>query len=305
MQRRNVMLKTARPRRSLLYMPGANTRALEKGRSLAADGLILDLEDAVAPDAKAEGRRIMADALGAGGYRAELVVRVNGLDTEWASEDLVAAVEAGAEAALVPKISSAADVRAAARLLREAGAPGSVRLWAMIETPTALLNLREIAACGAEPALRLDCLVVGTNDLAVATRARLTPDRAAFLPWLAQIVAAAHAYGLDVIDGVLNDYSDSARLEAECRQSRDLGMDGKSLIHPSQIEPANRIFSPSAEELAAARAIVEAFARPENRGKGVVGVEGRMAEIMHLREAERILALAGADIGAPEVKGQR
>ena len=183
-------------------------------------------------------------------------------------------------------------MRAAARLLHDAGAPVGVALWAMIETPLALLNLAEIAACAARPGHRLACFVIGTNDLAVATRARLTPSREAFLPWFAQIVAAAHAHGIDVIDGVLNDYSDAARLEAECRQARDLGMDGKSLIHPSQIEPANRIFSPSQAELDEARAIVAAFARPENEGRGVVGVNGRMAEIMHLREAERLLALA-------------
>ncbi|HEX2256765.1 MAG TPA: CoA ester lyase, partial [Afifellaceae bacterium] len=274
------------------YVPGDRPRPLAKAREIAADAVIIDLEDAVAPDAKEEGRRTMQTALAEGGYACELVARVNGIDTEWASEDIVAAVEAGADAVLVPKISSAADVRTAARLMHDAGAPERMRLWAMIETPLALLNLAEIAACAAGRTPRLGCFVIGTNDLAVATRARLTPGREAFVPWFAQIVAAAHAYGIDVIDGVLNDYSDTARLEAECRQARDLGMDGKSLIHPSQIEAANRLFSPSAEELEEARAIVEAFARPENAGKGVVGVSGKMAEIMHLRQAERILKLA-------------
>jgi citrate lyase subunit beta / citryl-CoA lyase len=284
-------------RRSVLYVPGDRPRPLAKARELAADAVIIDLEDAVAPDAKAAGRQIMQAALAEGGYRCELVVRSNGINTEWAADDIVAAVEAGADAVLVPKISSAADVRAAARQLHDAGAPERMRLWAMIETPKALLNMAEIAACASGRAPLLACFVIGTNDLAVATRARLTPGREAFVPWFAQIVAAAHAYGIDVIDGVLNDFSDAARLEAECRQARHLGMDGKSLIHPSQIEPANRLFSPSAEELDEARAIVEAFARPENAGKGVVGVGGRMAEIMHLREAERLLALAE---GAPQ-----
>ena len=284
-------------RRSVLYVPGDRQRPLTKARELAADAIIIDLEDAVAPDAKAEGRRTMQAVLAEGGYAAELVVRVNGLDTEWAPADMVAAVEAGAAAVLVPKVSGPQDVEEAARGLAQAGAPEAMRLWAMIETPLVLLNLAEIAACAASREIRLDAFVIGTNDLAVATRARLTLGREAFVPWFAQIVAAAHAYGIDVIDGVLNDFSDAARLEAECRQARDLGMDGKSLIHPSQIEAANRIFSPSADELAEARAIVEAFARPENAGKGVVGVNGRMAEIMHLRQAERVLALAEAGPG--------
>jgi citrate lyase subunit beta / citryl-CoA lyase len=285
------MRQTTR-RRSVLYVPGDRPRPLAKARSLAADSIIVDLEDAIAPDAKAEGRATMQAALAEGGYASELVVRSNAIDTEWASDDIVAAVEAGADAVLVPKITSAADVRAAARQLHDAGAPERMRLWAMIESPLALINLAEIAACASGRAPLLDCFVIGTNDLVVATRARLTPGREAFVPWFAQIVAAAHAYGIDVIDGVLNDFSDAAQLEAECRQARDLGMDGKSLIHPSQIEPANRLFSPSAEELEEARAIVEAFGRPENAGKGVIGVNGKMAEIMHLREAERMLALA-------------
>jgi citrate lyase subunit beta/citryl-CoA lyase len=291
---------TTNRRRSVLYVPGDRPRPLAKARALSPDAIIVDLEDAVAPDAKEEGRRTMQAALAEGGYKAEIVVRINGLDTEWATADAVAAVEAGAAALLVPKVSGPRDVRQAARELAAAGAPETMRVWAMIETPLALINLREIAACASDPTMRLACFVIGTNDLAVATRARLTPGREAFVPWFADIVAAARANNIDVIDGVLNDFSDASRLEAECRQARDLGMDGKSLIHPSQIEPANRIFSPNAEELAEARAVVAAFARPENTGKGVVGVGGRMAEIMHLREAERILALAQAGSGGTD-----
>lgn len=279
-----------RPRRSCLYMPGANARALEKARGLAADTLILDLEDAVAPDAKAEARAAVEAALAEGGYgNRELVVRINGLDTEWGKDDLAMAARAGAHAVLAPKVASARDIGRLEGAMREAQAPGDMALWVMIETPLAILSIGEI---GAEAmGTRLTTFVMGTNDLAKEYRARMTPDRLAFQTALQMTVAAARGYGLNAIDGVYNDIKNEDGFRAECEQGRDLGFDGKTLIHPSQLEDANRIFAPSGHDVEQAKAVIEAFADPANAGKGVLKVNGKMTELLHLEEARRIVAM--------------
>lgn len=284
-----------RPRRSALYMPGSNPRAIAKARTLAADCVILDLEDSVAPDAKAAARDGVVAAVRDGGFGArEVVIRVNGTATEWGGDDLRAAASAGADAILVPKVSDPATIAEVEAALAEAGAPGRLRVWAMIETPLAILRLDAIAAVAASPGSRFACLVLGTNDLAKETRARMVPGRAPMLPWLALAVAAGRAYGLDVLDGVFNDLADEAALRAECEQGRDLGFDGKTLIHPGQIALANEVFAPAAAEVEAARAVIAAFARPENAGRGVISLDGRMVERLHAEMAERTVALADA-----------
>ncbi|MCA0432005.1 MAG: CoA ester lyase [Proteobacteria bacterium] len=276
---------TYRPRRSVLYMPAANARALEKARGLAADALIFDLEDSVAPEAKLEARATLAASLAAGGYgRRERVVRVNGLDTPWGEEDITAARGMAPDAILVPKVSTAEDVSRAAALL------GGLPLWVMIETPLAILNLRDIAAASSKAGLA--CFVLGTNDLIKDTRMQASRARAALLPALSATVLAARAFGLDCIDGVYNDFRDEEGFAAECRQGVEYGMDGKTLIHPSQIETCNRLFSPSESEVNWARQVIAAFALPENASKGVITVEGRMVERLHLAMAERVTALA-------------
>jgi citrate lyase subunit beta / citryl-CoA lyase len=280
---------TSRPRRSVLYMPGANARALEKARSLDADALILDLEDSVAPDAKAEARVRVAAAVKGGGYgRRELVIRINGLNTPWGADDMAAAAAAGPDAILVPKVSRGADAAHAVLLMK--GAPAQTRLWVMMETPLAILKAEEIA--GAEK--RLACLVLGTNDLVKETRASAAQGRLALVPMLSTCVLAGRAHGLDVIDGVFNDFRDEAGFRAECEQGRMLGMDGKTLIHPAQIAACNDVFSPSAEEVAWSARIIEAFALPENASKGVITIDGKMVERLHLAMAERVVAIAGA-----------
>ena len=276
-----------RPRRSVLYMPGANERALEKAKTLAADALILDLEDSVGPAQKDEARTRVAAVVAAGGYgKRELVIRINGLDTEWGLADMTMAAKAKPDAILVPKVSSAADVARAASLAQ------GVPLWVMIETPLAILNLREIGAAAA--AARLNCFVLGTNDLIKDTRSRPVNARFALVPMLSLTVVAARAFGLDVIDGVYNDFKNEEGFAAECEQGVALGMDGKTLIHPGQVEPCNRIFSPSADDVARARAIIAGFALPENEKKGVITVDGKMAERLHLAMAERLVAIAEA-----------
>lgn len=281
-----------RPRRSCLYMPGANPKALEKAKSLPADVLIFDLEDSVAPEAKDEARDTVAVALAEGGYGTrEIVVRVNALSTPWGHADLAAAIAVRPHAVLVPKINAAKDVEVAEDLLAAKGAHG-VALWIMVETPLAILNIGEIAA--AAQRTRLACLVMGTNDLAKEMRCRQTRDRAPFLAALSLSVMAARSYGLDAIDGVFNAIDDPTGFEAACRQGLEFGFDGKTLIHPSQIEPANRIFAPEAAEIAHARAIIDAFAAPENAGKGVLKVDGKMTELLHLEQAKRTVAVADA-----------
>src|SRR5262245_27328357 len=284
-----------RPRRSVLYMPGSNARALQKAKSILADGLILDLEDAVAPTAKEMAREQVCRAVKDGGYgRRELIIRINALETTWGQADLAAAVAAAPDAILVPKTSSAADLLATIQTLQRAGAADKTRLWAMIETPLAILNVAEIAATSAQPGARLDCFVLGTNDLVKETRADLTIDRRPALYWLSAAVVAARAYGLDVLDGVYNDFRDADGFYRECRDGRALGFDGKTLIHPDQVAEANRVFAPAEADLAMARKIIAAFARPENKGRGVVTVEGRMVELMHAKMAERTIAIAEA-----------
>jgi citrate lyase subunit beta/citryl-CoA lyase len=283
----------ARPRRSVLYMPGANAKALDKARSLPADALILDLEDAVAPEAKDEARAQVVAAVRAGGYGArEVVIRVNGLSTPWGGADLEAAVGAGPDAILVPKVSTAADVEAADEALSALGAPATLGLWVMIETPAAIFNLAAIAATAASTRLR--AFVMGTNDLAKETRARITPDRAPFHWALSAAVTAARAHDLAAIDGVFNDIADADGFANVCAQGLDFGFDGKTLIHPSQIGPCNAVFAPSAGEVAHARAVIAAFADPENAGKGVLKVDGRMTELLHRDMALRTVAIADA-----------
>ena len=285
-----------RPRRSCLYMPGANARALEKARELPADTLILDLEDAVAPEAKAEARGAIAAALAAGGYgKRELVVRMNGLDSEWGHADLEMAVKSGAAAVLAPKVTGARDIERLDAALRKAGAGESFALWVMIEMPLAILNIKEIAA--ASVGSHLTTFVMGTNDLAKEYRARMTPDRLAFQTALQLSVAAARAYGLTAIDGVYNDIKNEDGFRNECEQGRDLGFDGKTLIHPSQLEDCNRIFAPSRHDVEQALAVIEAFADPANAGKGVLKVNGKMTELLHLDEAKRTVAMDEAISG--------
>jgi citrate lyase subunit beta / citryl-CoA lyase len=289
---------TIRPRRSVLYMPGSNARALEKAKSLLADALILDLEDAVAPDAKAAAREQVCAAVKAGGYGSrEIVIRINGLDTPWGQADLAAAAAAAPDAVLVPKVSSGADIAAVTAGLAGAGAPAKTMLWAMIETPLAILNIAEIAAAAKAPGARLACFVLGTNDLVKETRAELGDGRIGALYWLSAAVTAARAYGLDVLDGVYNNFKDAEGFLDECRQGRVLGFDGKTLIHPDQVGPANATFAPAEAEVAWARKVIAAFALPESAGKGVITVEGRMVEIMHADMARRTVAIADAIAG--------
>ena len=279
-----------RPRRSCLYMPGANTRALEKAREIPADTLILDLEDAVAPEAKEEARAAILAAVSQGGYgKREIVIRMNGLDTPWGHEDLKAIATSGAHAVLAPKVTGHRDIERLSQLLKEAGAPDTMALWVMIETPLAILNIQEIAA--ARKSTHLTTFVMGTNDLAKEYRARMTADRLAFQAALQLTIAAARAYGLTAIDGVYNDIKNESGFRDECEQGRDLGFDGKTLIHPSQVDEANRIFAPSPHDVEQAKAVIEAFADPANAGKGVLKVNGKMTELLHLEEARRMVEM--------------
>jgi citrate lyase subunit beta/citryl-CoA lyase len=286
---------TIRPRRSVLYMPGSNARAIEKARSLPADGVILDLEDAVAPDAKAQARAQVTEAVKAGGFGSrEVLIRVNGIDTPWHADDMAAVAQAAPDAVLLPKISEVAQLERVGQRLLDMHVALKTRVWAMIETPAAIFNIMALAAEAHDSETRLGGFVMGTNDLAKESRARLIAGRAPMLPWLAPCVLAAHAHGIDILDGVYNDLSDAAGFEAECRQGRDLGFDGKTLIHPNQIGPCNAAFSPSADEIAQARQTIAAFDRPENKDKGVVQIDGRMVERMHAEMARRTVAIAEA-----------
>jgi citrate lyase subunit beta/citryl-CoA lyase len=271
------------PRRSVLYVPADRPRAIAKARTLAADVLIFDLEDAVLPKAKERARESLRQAL-VEPVGAEIVVRINGLDTEWATEDILAAIAVRADAILVPKVNGPAALKALAEALEQADALAT-KIWAMIETPLALLHLAEIAALADDSAVPLSCFVIGANDLSLATRVPVAEGRAAFVPWFMQIVAAARAHGIVVIDGTCNDIADTVWLEAECRQAKALGMDGKSLIHPDQVASANRILAPTAEECAWASTVVAAFTQPEHRDEGVIALDGRMVERLHLAEA--------------------
>src|SRR5271170_4837597 len=285
---------TVRPRRSVLYMPGSNARALEKARELPADGLILDLEDAVAPEAKPQAREAIVKALQTGFGEREVLVRINGLDTRWWVEDLDAIVGGRPDAILVPKVSDPGQLQDLAARIVDMGTDPHVRVWAMMETPLAVLNVRDIAASALDSETRLAGFVMGTNDLAKDTRARLVPGRAPMLPWLMNCVAAARAYGLAILDGVYNDLGNAEGFAQECHQARDLGFDGKTLIHPRQIEPCNEAFSPTADEVAMARKMIAAFELPENDSKGVIQIDGRMVERLHADMARRTVAIADA-----------
>jgi len=286
---------TVRPRRSALYMPGSNARALEKAKTLAADALILDLEDSVAPDAKESARQQVVAAVKAGGFGTrEVFIRVNGIDTPWHADDLSAAAHAAPDAILVPKISNPETLELIGRRLLDMGTDHKTRVWAMIETPLAVFNILSIAAEAKDSESRLSGLVMGTNDLAKDTRARLVPGRAPMLSWLSTCVAAARIYGIDILDGVYNDIGNADGFEMECRQGVELGFDGKTLIHPNQIAPCNTAFSPSPEEVALARKMIAAFDLPENKSKGVVSIDGRMVERLHADMARRTVAIAEA-----------
>jgi citrate lyase subunit beta/citryl-CoA lyase len=286
---------TIRPRRSMLYMPGANARALEKAKTLPCDAVILDLEDSVAPDAKVTARQQVMDAVAAGGFGArEVIVRINALDTQWWLDDLAAAAKAHPDGILVPKISKPGQLQDIAARLIDIAADHKIRVWAMMETALGIINAPAIAASAADPETRLAGFVMGTNDIAKETRARLIPGRAPMLPWLAQCVLAAHAFGIDILDGVYNDLSDIEGFRRECAQGRDLGFDGKTLIHPNQIEPCNSAFSPTPTEIEQAYRFIAAFDLPENRDKGVVQIDGRMVERLHADMARRTVAIAEA-----------
>jgi citrate lyase subunit beta/citryl-CoA lyase len=286
---------TIRPRRSVLYMPGSNARAIEKARTLPVDGIIIDLEDAVAPDGKLAARQQVVQAVRSGGFGArEVLIRINGLDTEWSSDDLTAAAEAAPDGILVPKILNSKQLELIGQRLLDMGTPHKTRVWAMVETPFAVLNIRDIAHAAADSETRLAGFVLGTNDLAKETHARLVPGRTPMLPWFSVCIAAARAYGIDILDGVYNDIGDQEGFRRECQQARDFGFDGKTLVHPSQVEPCNEIFSPTPDEVAEARKIIVAFELPENRTKGVVMLDGRMVERMHADIARRTVAIAEA-----------
>ena len=285
---------TVRPRRSVLYMPGSNPRALEKGRDLPADALILDLEDAVAPEAKLQARDAVVKALRQGFGEREVLVRINGLDTRWWVEDINTIAAVRPDGVLVPKVSSPRQLQDLAARLVDMGTDPHVRVWAMMETPLAMLNVGDIAAAALDSETRLAGFVMGTNDLAKDTRAHLVAGRSPMVPWLMNCVAAARAYGLDILDGVYNDIGDADGFAAECRQARDFGFDGKTLIHPRQIEPCNAAFSPSMEDVETARKILAAFDLPENENKGVLQVDGRMVERLHAEMARRTVVIADA-----------
>jgi citrate lyase subunit beta/citryl-CoA lyase len=286
---------TIRPRRSVLYMPGSNARAIEKARTLPADAVILDLEDSVAPDAKASARKQVVEAVAAGGFGArEVVVRVNGLDTPWHVDDITAAARAAPDAILVPKISTPQQLEGIGQRLFDLRTNHRTRFWAMIETPLAIFNILALAKEAEDSESRLAAFVLGTNDLAKETRARIVPGRAPMVPWLMTCVAAARTYGVDILDGVYNDLGNAEAFARECGEARDMGFDGKTLIHPNQIEPCNAAFSPNADEVAQAKKIIAAFDLPENKDKGVVQLDGRMVERLHADMARRTVAIAQA-----------
>jgi len=289
----------ARPRRSFLYMPADKAKVLEKAKTLPADALMFDLEDAVSPENKPTARTMACKAVREGGYGArEIVIRMNGLNTEWGHDDLKAIVAAAPDGILAPKVETAADIHALNDALTAAGAQDTFALWIMIEMPRAILNLSDIAACA--ETTRLKGFVMGTNDLAKEYRAQWTPDRLAFQTALQLTIAAARGYNLFALDGVYNDIPNMKGLEAECAQGRILGFDGKTLIHPAQIETANTAFSPTPEDITHAEAVIAAFAAPENADKAVLKVNGKMTELLHLEEARQTVAIATAIANAQD-----
>ena len=285
------MIKNARPRRSVLYMPGANTRALEKGRTLPADCLILDLEDSVSADVKVQARQNIVEAIAQGGYgHRELVIRINALSSPWGYDDLAAASTSGADAVLLPKVESADTVRQAELVMNTAGAPPEMAIWAMMETPIGTLNVEEISASSP----RLSSLVMGTSDLAKDLHASHTRDRIPMITSLGMCLLAARAYNLAILDGVHLDLRDDEGLAYSCRQGLDMGFDGKTLIHPRTIGIANEVFSPSPEEVEWSGKIIDAHAAAMAEGKGVAVYEGKLIENLHVENAHRIVALAAA-----------
>lgn len=291
-------METYRPRRSVLYIPASNDKALAKLPSLACDAVIIDLEDSVALADKIAAREKLAGIFANHPKRrCEMIVRINALSGQWDAEDLLAAAKCEPDGILLPKVGTPRDILEAGDMLDDNFAPDEVKLWAMIETPKALLNIGAIAELGRDPAARLNCFVAGTNDLIKDTGILSTSDRRYLVPWLMQMLLAARAGGLDMIDGVFNDFRDAEGLARECAQAAAMGFDGKSLIHPAQIEAANRAFAPSDAALAEARSVKDAFALPENAQKNVIALNGRMIERLHLAQAEKLLAKAAA-IGA-------
>ncbi|MEM9104437.1 MAG: CoA ester lyase [Pseudomonadota bacterium] len=280
-----------RARRSVLYLPASNDRALDKSKTLACDSLIFDLEDAVGPNDKEMARNALTDWFAEGpGNGVEHVIRINALTSTWGPDDLEAAIKCRPDAVLLPKVNRIGDVLEASAILEEHNS--DIRLWAMIETPRAIADVVAIAEAGSAPGGRLDCLVVGSNDLAKDTGIPLPEGRAFMQSWLMQIVLAARVAGLDALDGVYNDFRDADGFEAECQAARLMGFDGKTLIHPSQIEPANRAFGASDADIATARTIVDGFADPQNAEKGVIQINGKMVERLHLEQAKKLLARA-------------
>ncbi len=285
------MINDIRPMRSALYLPASNDRAITKARTLPCDAVILDLEDAVAPEMKAAARTAAVTAFTEGSFGRQLrVLRINALDTDWGADDLAAAATLDIDAVLAPKVDGPDDVARYDAALATAG-PG-VKLWVMIETCLAVGQLQAIADC--TRSTRLAGFVMGTNDLALEMRSKMAPDRTTMLPILTLALAAARSCGLIALDGVCNDFSDLDRFTAEAAQGRAIGFDGKTLIHPAQVDPCNAAFSPTSDEVETARSISAAFALPENKGKGAIRLDGRMVERLHLVEAERVLAMAGA-----------
>jgi citrate lyase subunit beta/citryl-CoA lyase len=283
-------MKINRPRRSVLYVPAANRKAMAKTETLAADCIIFDLEDAVAPEAKSDARQALIDFFGQNSSSThERIIRINAASTDWHAGDLAAAIRCRPDAILVPKVDDAETLRSV-RLSLDAADARNIALWAMIETPLGIVNIREIASLGGDPAIKLQCFIAGTNDLAKETGLSLATGRPAMMNWLAPAIIHAKAFGVDMVDGVYNDFHDTDGFVAECQRAVRFGFDGKTLIHPSQIEPANRSFSPSPEAIAEARKIIAAFAEPENAGKGVIPIDGRMTERLHAEMAERLLS---------------
>jgi citrate lyase subunit beta/citryl-CoA lyase len=284
-----------RPRRSLLFMPGSNARALEKARSLPADGLILDLEDSVAPEAKARARDQIAQAVMAKGFgKREILIRTNGLDTSWWADDVAMAGAVEPDGILVPKVSSIEDLDKIGSRLKEIGAGAKVKVWAMIETARAVLDADKLAASARDPKTRLAGFVFGPNDISRETRIRMLPGRAAMIPMITHCILAAHAHGLEMLDGPYGDIGNLDGFAAECAQGRDLGFDGKTLIHPSHIDACNAVFTPPAEDVAEARKIIAAFELPENVSRGAIQLDGRMVERLHAEMAKRTIAIADA-----------
>ena len=284
-----------RPRRSLLFMPGSNARALEKARNLPADGIILDLEDAVAPDAKAMARDQIAQAVAARDFgKREVLIRINALDSPWWIDDITMAGKARPDGILVPKISSVEDLSAIADRLSDINADFSIRVWAMIETARGVLHAEELAAASRDSEMRLAGFVFGPNDISRETRIRMQPGRAAMIPMIIHCILATRAHGLEILDGPYSDIGNVDGFALECAQGRDLGFDGKTLIHPSQIEACNDAFTPAADEVDRAREILNAFERPENAGRGVIQLNGQMVERLHMEMAKRTVAIADA-----------